>query len=43
MKVNNRRKVFVDAVDMLMEDIEKKTAPGGLRTRENVWKIWLPV
>ena len=60
MKANNRRKVFGDAVDLLMEDIEKKTAPGGLRmlsikkirpsiiirficTRENVWKIWLPV
>ena len=31
MKANNRRKVFGDAVDPLMEDIEKKTAPGGLR------------
>lgn len=31
MKANNRRKVFGDAVDLLMEDIEKKTAPGGLR------------
>lgn len=31
MKANNRRKVFGDAVDLLMEDIEEKTAPGGLR------------
>ena len=31
MKANNRKKVFGDAVDMLMEDIEKKTAAGGLR------------
>ena len=31
MKANNRRKVFGDAVDLLREDIEKKTAPGGLR------------
>lgn len=31
MKVNNRRKVFGDAVDLLMDDIEEKTAPGGLR------------
>lgn len=31
MKANNRRKVFGDAVDLLMDDIEKKTAPGGLR------------
>ena len=54
MKANNRRKVFGDAVDLLMDDIEEKTASGGLRmlpikkihficTRENVWKIWLPV
>lgn len=26
MKVNNRRKVFGDAVDLLMDDIEEKTA-----------------
>ena len=31
MKANNRRKVFGDAVDLLMDDIEEKTAPGGLR------------
>ena len=31
MKVNNRRKVFGDAVDLLMDDIEEKTAAGGLR------------
>lgn len=31
MKANNRRKVFGDAVDLLMEDIEEKTAAGGLR------------
>ena len=31
MKANNRREVFGDAVDLLMEDIEEKTAPGGLR------------
>lgn len=31
MKVNNRRKVFGDAVDLLMGDIEEKTAAGGLR------------
>ena len=31
MKANNRRKVFGDAVDLLMEDVEEKTAPGGLR------------
>ena len=31
MKSNNRRKVFGDAVDLLMEDIEEKTAAGGLR------------
>lgn len=31
MKANNRRKVFGDAVDLLMDDIEKKTAAGGLR------------
>lgn len=31
MKANNRRKIFGDAVDLLMEDIEEKTAPGGLR------------
>ena len=30
MKVNNRRKVFGDAVDLLMDDIEEKTAAGGL-------------
>ena len=60
MRANNRRKVFGDAVDLLMEDIEEKTAAGGLRmlpikrsglsmiihficTKENAWKIWLPV
>lgn len=31
MKANNRRKVFGDAVDLLMDDIEEKTAAGGLR------------
>lgn len=31
MRANNRRKVFGDAVDLLMEDIEEKTAAGGLR------------
>lgn len=31
MKANNRRKVFGDAVDLLMEDIKEKTAAGGLR------------
>lgn len=31
MKVNNRRKVFGDAVDLLMDDIEEKTAAGGLQ------------
>ena len=31
MKANNRRKVFGDTVDLLMDDIEKKTAAGGLR------------
>lgn len=31
MKANNRRKVFGDAVDLLMNDIEEKTAAGGLR------------
>ena len=31
MKANNRRKVFGDAVDLLMEDIKEKTAVGGLR------------
>lgn len=31
MKANNRRKVFGDAVDLLMGDIEEKTAAGGLR------------
>ena len=31
MKANNRRKVFGDAVDLLMDDIEEKTASGGLR------------
>lgn len=31
MKANNRRKVFGGAVDLLMEDIEEKTAAGGLR------------
>lgn len=31
MKANNRRKVIGDAVDLLMDDIEEKTAPGGLR------------
>ena len=31
MKANNRRKVFGDAVDLLMDDIEEKTAPGGFR------------
>lgn len=39
MKANNRRKVFGDAVDMLMEDIEEKTAPGGLRMLP-IKKIW---
>lgn len=39
MKANNRRKVFGDAVDLLMEDIEKKTAPGGLRML-SIKKIW---
>lgn len=29
MKANNRRKVFGDAVDLLMDDIEEKTAAGG--------------
>lgn len=31
MKANNRRKVFGDAVDLLMDDIEEKIAAGGLR------------
>ena len=31
MKANNRRKVFGDAVDLLMDDIEEKTAAGGLQ------------
>ena len=31
MKANSKRKVFGDAVDLLMDDIEEKTAPGGLR------------
>ncbi len=31
MKANNRRKVFGDAVDLLMENIKEKTAAGGLR------------
>ena len=31
MRANNRRKVFGDAVDLLMEDIEEKTAAGRLR------------
>ena len=31
MKANNRRKVFGDAVDLLMDDIEEKTATGGLQ------------
>ena len=31
MRANNRRKVFGDAVDLLMDDIEEKTAAGGLR------------
>lgn len=31
MKANNGRKVFGDAVDLLMDDIEEKTAAGGLR------------
>lgn len=39
MKANNRRKVFGNAVDLLMEDIEEKTAPGGLRMLSNKRKI----
>ena len=31
MKANNKRKVFGDAVDLLMDDIEEKTAAGGLQ------------
>ena len=31
MKANNRRKVFGDAVDLLMDDIEEKTAADGLQ------------
>ena len=31
MKANNRRKVFGDAVDLLMDDIEEKTAAGELQ------------
>lgn len=38
MKANNRRKVFGDAVDLLMDDIEEKTAAGGLRMLSN-WII----
>lgn len=39
MKANNRRKVFGDAVDLLMDDIEEKTAAGGLRMLP-IKKIW---
>lgn len=31
MKANNKRKVFGDAVDLLMEDIEERTAPRGVQ------------
>ncbi|MFR7715424.1 MAG: ParB N-terminal domain-containing protein [Clostridium sp.] len=31
MKANNKRKVFVDAVDLLMDDIEERAVPKGLQ------------
>lgn len=30
MKANNKRKVFGDAVDLLMDDIDERTVPKGL-------------
>ena len=30
MKANNKRKVFGDAVDLLMDDIEERAIPKGL-------------
>ena len=36
MKANNRRKVFGDAVDLLMEDIEKKTMR--LKSSAVIWQ-----
>ena len=35
MKANNKRKVFGDAVDLLMDEIEERDVPRGIQRIQN--------